>query len=159
MILFESSLMIKPMITALALLAPLGLQAQSQEIWADRYDKGIPIGPEAFGAMTEGRAMTYSNGFQDVYVEYYPPGTNAVILRYVGAPENECQTGIWRPEGELICFDWDNGGSVCSGWVEHDGVIISQLFEDGLPLGGPISQFSETPISCTLGMVSYEPAQ
>ena len=105
--------------------------------------------------------MTYSNGFQDVYVEYYPPGTNAVILRYVGAPENECQTGIWRPEGELICFDWDNGGSVCSGWVEHDGVIISQLFEDGLPLGGfePISQFSETPISCTLGMVSYEPAQ
>ncbi|MEX0970614.1 MAG: hypothetical protein WD046_09250 [Paracoccaceae bacterium] len=153
--------MIKPVCAALILFAPISALAQSQDIWADRYEKGIPIDPEAFGAMTEGRAMTYSDGYQDVYIEYYPPGTNAVILRYVGAPNDECQTGIWRPDGDLICFDWDIGATVCSGWARHDGVVISQLFEDGNPLGGfePISQFSETPISCTVGMVSYEVGQ
>jgi hypothetical protein len=161
MIPFEGHLMLKPILAAIMLALPALAAAQSQDVWADRYEKGIPILPEVFGALTEGRTLTYSDGYQDVYREYYPPGTNAVILRFIGAAENECQTGIWRTEGNLICFDWDGSSTVCSGWVEHDGVVISQLFEDGMPLGGfePISNFSDTPITCMLGMVSYEAPQ
>lgn len=153
--------MIRFVFIAALLTSPFSAFAQSQEVWADRYAKGIPITPDIFAALTEGRRMTYSDGYQDVYYEYYPPGTNTVILRYVGAPDNECDTGIWRAEGDLICFDWDSGSTVCSGWVEHEGTVISQLFADGQPLGGfePISEFAETPMTCMLGMVSFEAGQ
>jgi len=153
--------MIKAILAAVLLTCPAIAFAQSQDVWADRFEKGIPILPDVFGAMTEGRSMTYSDGFADVYREYYPPGTSAVILRYIGAADNECQTGTWRAEGDLVCFDWDMGATVCSGWVKHDGVVISQLFTDGQPDGDfePISQFDETPITCMLGMVGFEVAE
>lgn len=150
--------MMKPILTAALLLIPCGALAQSQEILAERFAQGIPISPDAFADLTEGKTITYSDGTQDQYQEYYPPGSHSVILRYLGETDPDaCITGKWRADGPHICFDWTGGQTVCSGWAQYDGVVISMLVENGEPSGGyePISHFSSVPLTCDLGMVSY----
>ena len=123
---------------------------------------GTPMGETEFRAMTDGNTITYNNAGDDLYREYYRPGTNRVVIEWTTPSEDgqiNCDIGSWRAEGESICFDWSRTGTVCSAWVEFEGEYISELVIDGERRGNiePISEITSTPLYCEVGMVSLPP--
>ena len=122
---------------------------------------GTPMGEAEFRAMTEGNTITYNNQGEDMYREYYRPGTNRVVIEWLTPSADgqiNCDIGTWRAEGPNICFDWSRTGSVCSAWVEYQGEYISELVVDGERRGNiePITEITSTPLYCEVGMVSLQ---
>ena len=120
---------------------------------------GTPMGEAEFRAMTEGNTITYNNQGEDLYREYYRPGTNRVVIEWTTPSADgqiNCDIGTWSAEDDVICFDWARTGKVCSAWVEFQGEYISELVIDGERRGNiePISNISPTPLYCEVGMVS-----
>ncbi|HLQ18318.1 MAG TPA: hypothetical protein VK146_04995 [Tabrizicola sp.] len=63
-----------------------------------------PLTAEAFDALTQGQTMTWSE-FGRVYgVEQYLPNRR-VRWTVLG---DVCKLGLWYPEGDLICFQYEN---------------------------------------------------
>lgn len=63
-----------------------------------------PLTAEEFDALTLGRTMTWSE-FGSVYgVEYYLPNRQ---VRWT-AVGDDCKTGHWYPEGQAICFLYED---------------------------------------------------
>ena len=85
-----------------------------------------PLSAEAFEALVEGKTMdTHDSG--GIYgVETFLPGRRAIWR-----DADQCLEGSWRPEGDMICFDYigdptpycwtyhDRGGWLM-GWFEGD---------------------------------------
>lgn len=120
---------------------------------------GTPLGEAEFRAMTDGNTITYNNQGDDLYREYYRPGTNRVIIEWITPSEDgqiNCDYGTWRAEADAICFDWNRAGPVCSAWVEYKGEYISELVIDGERRGNieSISEITTTPLYCEVGLVS-----
>lgn len=120
---------------------------------------GTPMGEAEFRAMSDGNTITYNSQGDDLYREYYRPGTNRVVIEWTTPSEDgqmNCDIGTWRAEGETICFDWVRSGAVCSAWVNFQGEYISELVIDGERRGSiePISEITTTPLYCEVGMVS-----
>ncbi len=148
----------------LALLAtPLAAQ-DSLETLRKKMSLGNLMTEDDFRAMAEGNTITYNNMGEDLYMEYYRPGTNRVVIEWITPSADgqiNCDTGIWYAEAETICFDWSRSGKVCSVWVDFQGEYISELVIDGLRRGNieTISNISPTPLYCEVGLVSLPAPQ
>ena len=142
-----------------ALLATPALAQDSAATLAKKMLLGTPMGEAEFRAMTSGNTITYNNQGDDLYREYYRPGTNRIVIEWT-TPNSDgtinCDVGTWHEEGGNICFEWARTGSVCSAWVEFQGEYISELVIDGERRGNiePISDITAEPLFCEVGMVS-----
>lgn len=63
-----------------------------------------PLNAEEFDALTLGRTITYGANGQQVGAETYLRNRQ---VRWAFVRE-ECQSGYWYPEGELICFAYED---------------------------------------------------
>jgi len=120
---------------------------------------GTVMTEAAFRDMAVGNTITYNNEGDDIYREYYRPGTNRVVIEWTTPSEDgqiNCDLGTWRAEGNSICFDWNRTGTVCALWVDYQGEYISELVVDGERRGNieVISEISQTPLYCEIGLVS-----
>jgi len=145
-----------------SLLAAPALAQDSAATLAKKILLGTPMGEAEFRAMTNGNTITYNSQGDDLYREYYRPGTNRVVIEWTTPSADgqiNCDIGSWRSEGPNICFDWSRTGTVCSAWVEYQGQYISELVVDGKRRGSiePISEITNTPLYCEVGMVSLGP--
>ncbi|HIP22546.1 MAG TPA: hypothetical protein EYG79_02950 [Rhodobacteraceae bacterium] len=142
-----------------SLLAAPAFAQDSAATLAKKILLGTPMGEAEFRAMTDGNTITYNNQGDDLYREYYRPGTNRVVIEWTTPSADgqiNCDIGSWRAEDGNICFDWSRSGSVCSAWVDYQGEYISELVIDGERRGNiePISEITATPLYCEVGMVS-----
>ena len=142
-----------------SLFASTALAQDSAATLAKKMSLGTPMGEAEFRAMTNGNTITYNSQGEDLYREYYRPGTNRIVIEWTtpnGDGTINCDVGTWRAEGENICFDWSRTGTVCSAWVEFQGEYISELVIDGERRGNiePISNITQEPLFCEVGMVS-----
>ncbi len=147
------------MTLALALLATPAFSQDNAATLAKKMRLGTVMTEDSFRAMAEGNTITYNNEGDDLYREYYRPNTNRVVIEWTTPSEDgqiNCDLGSWRAEGSAICFDWSRSGTVCAVWVNYDGEYISELVVDGERLGNieVISNISQTPLYCEVGMVS-----
>jgi len=141
------------------LLTTPALAQDSTATLAKKILLGTPMGEAEFRAMTEGNTITYNNQGDDLYREYYRPGTNRVVIEWTTPSADgqiNCDLGTWYMRGESICFDWARSGEVCSYWVNFEGQYISELVVDGERRGNleVITNISPTPLYCEVGLVS-----
>jgi len=142
-----------------ALFASPSLAQDSDATLAKKMLLGTPLGEAEFRAMSEGNTITYNNQGDDLYREYYRPGTNRVVIEWTTPSADgqiNCDIGTWSAQGDSICFDWFRSGSVCSAWVEYEGQFISELVIEGERRGNieSITEITSTPLYCEVGMVS-----
>ncbi|RMD90873.1 MAG: hypothetical protein D6811_09960 [Alphaproteobacteria bacterium] len=110
-----------------------------------------PMSAAEFEAYVTGRTLTYAQSGETYGIEQYLPGRK-VIWAFVG---DQCQRGFWYPQGELICFVYDNEpaaqcwrffraprGGLIAQFADGDG----QGGEDGLQLYE--ARNSDSPLSC-----------
>ncbi len=155
--------MIRIALLASLLATPLAAQ-DSAETLAKKMRLGSLMTEADFRAMAEGNTITYNNMGEDLYREYYRPGTNRVVIEWTTPSEDgqiNCDLGTWYAENEAICFDWNRTGKVCSIWVDFEGQYISELLMDGQRAGNieTISNISPTPLYCEVGLVSLPSIQ
>jgi len=144
---------------AFSLLASPAFAQDSQADLAKKMRLGQIMSEADFRAMTEGNTITYNNQGDDLYREYYRPGTNRVVIEWTTPSEDgqiNCDLGTWYVENDNICFAWNRSGTVCSIWADFEGQYISELVENGERLGNleVITEITQTPLYCEVGMVS-----
>ncbi len=142
-----------------ALLAAPALAQDSAATLAKKMRLGTPMGAAEFRAVTEGNTITYNSQGEDLYREYYRPGTNRVVIEWITPNADgqiNCDLGTWYEDDGNICFDWPRTGTVCSAWVNYEGEIISELVVDGERRGNiePITSVVAEPLYCEVGLVS-----
>ena len=73
-----------------------------------------PMTAEAFERFVEGRTMDTHNRSGRYGVETFLPGRRAIWR-----DAEQCLEGRWRPQGDLICFDYQ-GIDLPYCWTYHD---------------------------------------
>lgn len=146
-------------IAMLGLIATPVFAQDNTDTLAKKMRLGDIMDEAAFRDMTDGNTITYNNQGDDLYREYYRPGTNRIVIEWTTPTEDgliNCDLGTWYPEGNTICFEWNRSGKVCALWVDYEGEYISELVENGERRGNieVISSITSTPLYCEVGMVS-----
>lgn len=145
----------------LAVTSPVVAQNTTMSL-AEKLRLGTVMDAAAFKALTDGNTITYNNGVEDIYREYYRPGTNRIVIEWTEARDPSqtiCDTGTWYEENGLICFEWSASGSVCALWVDYEGEYISAvsgldgMLDRNLEV---ISTITTTPLYCEVGMVQLQ---
>ncbi len=97
-----------------------------------------PLSAEAFEALVEGKTMDTHDIGGSYGVETFLPGRRAIWRDAL-----QCLEGTWRPEGEMICFDYiGEPETYC--WTYHDqGGYLTGWFE-GDRSGDPIMLYPST---------------
>lgn len=123
----------RPLILALALAATPSL-AQT------------PLTADEFEAHVTGRTITYQQYDFVFGVEEYLEGRQ---VRWSVAP-NLCQYGTWYPEGDAICFVYDDAPTTAHCWTFwlEEGALVA-LATDSFT-GAELFEVdrSDTPLSC-----------
>lgn len=136
--------------------------AATAQSMAEKLQQGVVMDFAAFKALTDGNTITYNNGTDDVYREYYRPGTNRIVIEWTEVTDPSqlvCDIGTWYEDNGLICFDWQTSGSVCALWVDFNGEYISAIesadgtMDENLEV---ISTITTDPLFCEVGMVQLE---
>ena len=99
-----------------------------------------PLSAEAFEALVEGRTMDTHDLSGRYGVETFLPGRRA-IWRDATA----CLEGTWRPQGDLICFDYE-GEPEPYCWTYHDRGGWLEAWLDGDRTNAPIMLYPSTDI-------------
>ncbi|MGL4236264.1 hypothetical protein [Tabrizicola sp.] len=73
-----------------------------------------PLTAEEFEAIVEGKTFDTHTMGESYEVETFLPGRRTILRN-----ANQCVEGTWRPEGQLICFDYQ-GDPVSYCWTYHD---------------------------------------
>lgn len=77
-------------------------------------DTDPPLSAQDFEALVEGRTMDTHDSSGRYGVETFLPGRRAIWR-----DESQCLDGTWRPQGEMICFDY-RGVATPFCWTYHD---------------------------------------
>ncbi len=104
-----------------------------------------PMGAEAFEAYTEGRTLTFSADGQPYGAEEYR-ADRRVRWSFL---DGECREGRWYPEGDLICFVYEDfGGPRCWTFWREDGGLRARFAGD--PEGSILYETaaSDEPLEC-----------
>lgn len=123
-----------------ALFALLALPVLAQDT-----DLGLPMTAAEFDAYVTGRTLTYADGGTVYGTEEYRKDQK-VIWAFTQA---ECREGYWYPEGEQICFVYeDPNDPQC--WLFFKGPRGLQAQFMGLGGGAALSEVEQSagPMSC-----------
>ena len=110
---------------------------------APAEDPDPPLSVEAFEAFVEGRTMDTHDQTGRYGVETFLPGRKAIWRDAA-----RCVEGTWRPQGDLICFDYE-GDDTSYCWTYHDrgGWLMSWF--DGDRTSAPIMLYpAEEVVTC-----------
>lgn len=102
-----------------------------------------PLTAEEFEAYATGKTLSYALGGQVFGTEQYLPGRR-VVWAFEGS---DCQYGRWYPQGEQICFAYEDGEPQC--WVfarDGSGLSARYMNDPGLQLS-EVAQSPE-PLTC-----------
>lgn len=104
-----------------------------------------PLTAEDFDALTLGRTMTWSE-FGSVYgVEQYLPGRK-VRWTIVG---DDCKTGHWYPEGDAICFLYEDDLAPDCWKITPSGSALLARYTTSPPDTAPVVVTETTePLAC-----------
>ena len=108
-------------------------------------EPGQPLTAEEFEAATVGRTLYYNSGGEPYGAEQYLPGRK-VIWAFLG---DDCRKGEWYPQGQNICFVYeDRGDPQCWTFYHSASGLLAQFQGDsgGLPLIAV--EESKTPMAC-----------
>lgn len=108
-------------------------------------EPGAPLSAEQFDAMTVGRTLTYASGGQVYGTEQYLPNRQ-VLWAFSG---DECKKGDWFPQGEEICFQYEDVPELqCWKFFDTPQGLSAQFHGagDGTPLVAV--QNSDRPLAC-----------
>lgn len=102
-----------------------------------------PLTAEAFEALVEGKTMDTHNSSGVYGVETFLPGRRAIWR-----DASQCLEGTWRPEGEMICFDYiGEPAPYCWTYHDRDGWLMGWL--DGDRRSEPILLYpSSSLVTC-----------
>lgn len=88
-----------------------------------------PLSAEAFEAYVTGQTITYQQYDYVFGIEEYLPGRQ---VRWSVAPDL-CQYGTWYPEGENICFVYEDDPTPHCWTFRLLGGLLTALSTDALP--------------------------
>lgn len=116
-----------PFILALWLLPGLALaQSDPPAFPSDPPASDPPVAADAFERLVEGKTMDTYDQTGRYGVETFLPDRRA-IWRDV----NQCLEGTWRPQGDLICFDYQGDPTpYCWAYHDRDGWLMGWLDGD-----------------------------
>ncbi|MEM8631447.1 MAG: hypothetical protein AAGF74_09435 [Pseudomonadota bacterium] len=116
----------------LAIAAPAVAYAQPQLLGADE-----------FHALTEGRTLTFADRSGWTGYEQYLPNNRVIWLPEGG----DCKHGIWYPEGERICFLYEDSDiPACWAVFQNDeGVTV---ISSDLGAVQDVVNSTEEPLQC-----------
>jgi hypothetical protein len=127
---------LSPSLRSLALcvaLAPLPAAAET------------PLSAEAFDALTLDRTLTWSEFGQVYGVEQYLPGRR-VRWTVLG---DDCKTGHWYPDGDAICFLYDDKIDPVCWVVSAPGGSLAARLVGSSPASEPVLLDETTePMAC-----------
>lgn len=104
-----------------------------------------PLDAEAFDALTQGRTMTWSE-FGSVYgIEEYLEGRR-VRWQAMG---DDCKLGHWYPEGDAICFRYEDDPAPDCWIVTQSGTGLLARYLTTSPETDPVVvEDAAAPLSC-----------
>ncbi len=105
------------------------------------------VPPAAFEALSTGRTLHFTLDGQPFGSEQFFAGRRS-LWRYADAT---CEPGVWRAEGQAICFEYDTSPeAVCWHFVETPEGYAAQLVEDGAPsdLRLDLARIGTDPLPC-----------
>ncbi|WP_336461730.1 hypothetical protein [Frigidibacter sp. MR17.24] len=108
-------------------------------------DEAKPLTAEEFDALSVGRTLTYAAGGRVYGTEQYLPNRR-VIWAFTG---DVCKSGHWFPEGDEICFAYEDVADLqCWTFFQTPGGIAAKFRGD--PAGDPLIavQDSDQPLPC-----------
>lgn len=104
-----------------------------------------PLSADEFEAYVTGKTLYYALGGTSYGIEEYHPNRE---VRWSFLDE-ECKEGRWYPQGEQICFVYEDGtGPQCWTFFRDDGGLRAHFAGD--PAGGEVYQTHATddPMVC-----------
>ena len=105
--------------------------------------EGPSLSAEAFERIVEGRTMNTHDLTGRYGVETFLPGRRAIWRDAA-----QCLEGTWRPQGEMICFDYI-GLATPFCWTYHDRGGWLEAWLDGDLTSDPIQLYpAETVVTC-----------
>lgn len=122
-----------PLLTSAALAAAaLAPTAQAQS--------GAPLSAEEFDAYATGKTLTYAEGGEIFGTEQYLPDRR---VRWAFT-HDVCKIGHWYPQGDLICFVYEDQSEPQCWQFWRDAQGLRARFE-GDPAGTELSEVRQTP--------------
>ncbi|SIS65735.1 hypothetical protein SAMN05421759_102118 [Roseivivax lentus] len=109
---------ITPRILAICLACVAGPPALAQG--------GAPMDAEAFEAYTEGKTLTFSESGVPYGIERYLPNRR-VRWSFL---DGQCKDGLWYPEGDRICFIYEDNLTPQCWRFYREGTGLRAIFGD-----------------------------
>jgi hypothetical protein len=104
-----------------------------------------PLSAEAFDALTIGRTMTWAEDGVVYGVEHYLPGRQ-VRWTVLG---DDCKAGHWYPEGNAICFQYEDDPAPDCWEITLDGPGMLARYTANPPDTPPVVVVeTTTPMAC-----------
>lgn len=108
-------------------------------------EPGQPLSPEEFDAATVGKTLYYNSAGQPYGVEQYLPGRK-VIWAFLG---DDCRKGEWYPEGNDICFTYeDRPEPQCWTFYQSGAGLLARFRGDPATLPLIAIEESGEPMAC-----------
>ena len=108
-------------------------------------EPGQPLTAEEFEAATVGRTLYYNSGGEPYGAEQYLPGRK-VIWAFLG---DDCRKGEWYPQGQDICFVYeDRGDPQCWTFYHSASGLLAQFKGDTGSLPLIAVEESKAPMAC-----------
>ena len=102
-----------------------------------------PLTAETFERLVEGKTMDTHDSTGSYGVETFLPGRRAIWR-----DAEQCLEGTWRPEGDLICFDYI-GEPLPFCWTYHDRGDFLMGWLNGDRTGEPIRLYpADEVVTC-----------
>jgi hypothetical protein len=105
------------------------------------------VAPATFEAMSEGRTLHFTLDGLPFGSEQYFAGRRS-LWRFA---DGTCDSGVWRAEGDLVCFVYEReSGPQCWRFLERGGRFVAALVEDGAETGFALelSHMDQAPLAC-----------
>jgi hypothetical protein len=105
------------------------------------------LSPEAFEALSEGRTLHFSLDGLPFGSEQFFTGRRSLWR----TPDGQCEAGVWRSEGDVICFEYDGTPEPqCWLFLQEGSDLRAERVEDGAPAGPAVdlSFIDNTPLPC-----------
>lgn len=106
-----------------------------------------PVSPQEFEALATGRTLHFTQDGLPFGAEQYFSGRRTLWRFFDGS----CETGLWQPADDLICFTYDTGPDrqCWRLWREKgrlSAVLVVEGFDSGIPLD--LARIDDADLPC-----------